>query len=268
MKNRIKLLTPVLFMLLSLFCSCSISDDEREEVSKILKIREGLLNQGKINSLEFLLTDDFENRKKYVEQLQYQHIYFTEYEYKMDSVDFVSYSAFPKSAEVRIKYNLLFRIPDSVGANVWISRVEKLKLKREKIGWKIASIADEKESGQKVDAQTTHDIFKTLDARVMAYGNGDYELFRTLFSNDFKKREKYLQEFKENSEAFGSMIFKINGRRLIYFSEENKEARVVQSYDMILKMKESEKAQKIEKQKEIITLKKSPDGEWLIAGLN
>lgn len=268
MKNRIKLLIPAFFILLSLICGCSIPDAEREEVTKILKIREGLLNQGKINSLDLLLTDDFENRKKYVEQLQYQQIYFTEYEYKMDNVDFVSYSAFPKSAEVKIKYNISFRNPGSVGATVWLARVEKMKLKREKIGWKIASIADEKESGQKVDAQTTHDIFKTLDARVMAYGNGDTELFKTLFSDDFKKREKYIQEFRENVEAFGSMIFKINGRRLIYFSEENNEARVIQSYDMILNLKEGGEAQKIEKQKELVTLKKSPAGEWLITGLN
>ena len=78
MKNRMKLLIPAFFILLSLICGCSIPDAEREEVTKILKIREGLLNQGKINSLDLLLTDDFENRKKYVEQLQYQQIYFTE----------------------------------------------------------------------------------------------------------------------------------------------------------------------------------------------
>lgn len=268
MKNRLKPIIPIFFVLLSLFCGCSISENEREEVTKILKIREGLLNQGKINSLDLLLTDDYENRKKYVEQLQFQQIYFTEYEYKIDSIDFVSYSAFPKSAVVRIRYNLSFRNPDSVGATVWLSRVENVKLKKEKIGWKIASITDEKESGQKVDAQTTHDIFKTLDARVMAYGNGDLELFKTLISDEFKKKDKYLDEFKKNSETFSSMIFKINGRRLIYFSEENKEARVVQSYDMILNIKDGGVAQKIEKQKEIITLKKSPDGEWLITGLN
>lgn len=267
--NKINKLSKwLLLVALFAFVGCSMPETERKDALKIIEIREGLLNEGKANTLAVLLTDDFNDRKNYIDQIKYQQFYFTEYLYSINSVDFLSCNPFTKNAEVLINFDLYFKIPDDPAATVWLGREEKVGMRKENIGWKISAVSEVKESGKKMIPQLVHDIYYPLDSRKTAITSGDVSLFETLIHPDFTSRSELIDDFRKNSEVFSEINYALKDRRVLSVSSDEKNAEVLQKYDLFFKTKEGDISEKLENQQEIISLKKDADGLWkIVSGL-
>jgi len=246
------------------FISCDISTEEQAEAAKILSIREDLLNKGDIKSFSILLTDDYPDRANYLDQLIYQRQYFSRYSYDINSMEILSVSPFKSTVQMLVDYDISFKNPDDPAETFWLGRKEEAILKKEDIGWKIALIKEIKNTGRKIDPQTVHDIFFALDTRKTALNNGDIELFKTVIDEKYPKRDQLIEDFKKNSEAFINVNYGLSGRKFQYISEKLDEARVIQYFDLVFNIKGFDKSEKIEDQREIISLKRSGDNIWKI----
>ena len=200
--NKISVLFFIALASAFLFSSCSLPENEKKDVLKILEIREDLFNSGKVNKMAALLTDDFPDRKEYLDQLKYRNFYFTEYDYAINSIDFLSYNLLTKKTVAMVNFDLSFKVPESPADTVFLGRIEKVTLKKEEIGWKIAAIEEISDSGKKIEPQLVYDIFHPLDSRKIAISNGDFPLFESVIHPDFASREEFLSDFKKNSEFF------------------------------------------------------------------
>ena len=263
--SKINTIIFAMFVSLLLLTACSLPGAEEKEALKILEIRENLINAGQINKLALLLTDTFPNRKEYLDQLKYRNFYFTEYDYRINSVKFNSYNFLTKKADALIDFDLSFKLPEDAAATVFLGRCEEVTLVKEKIGWKIEKIEEVKESGRKIAPQIVHDIFHTLEARKNALSNNDFQLFESLIHKDFASREELLSDFKKNAEVF-EINYNPKSRKLISVSTDGTNAEVVQYFDLFFKTKDGEMSEKLENQKEVISLRKTADGTWKIIG--
>ena len=261
MMNKISCLFLTILVLLLIFTGCSLPEEEKKDALKILEIREDLSNKGQTNKLSVILTDTFPNRKEYLDQLKYRHFYFTEYDYSINSINFISYNPLMKKAVAQIDFDLLFKTPEDPAATLFLGRVEKVTLRKEKIGWKIDNIEEIKDSGRKIAPQLVHDIFYPLDTRKIALSNNDLQLFESVIHADFASREELLSDFKENAEVFSDINYALKGRKLLSVSTDEKTAEVIQYFDLAFKTKEGGISEKLENQQEVISLKKSDDVE-------
>ena len=264
--NKAGLLFFAIFVSAFFFTGCSMPEEDKKDVLKILEIREDLSNKGQTNKLEVLLTDDFPNRKEYLDQLKYRNFYFTEYDYSINSINFVSYNPLTKKATTLVDFDLTFKVPEDPAATMLLGRLEKVILSKEKIGWKIAEIEEVKDSGRKIAPQLVHDIFYPLDTRKTALSNNDYELFESVIHHDLASRDELLADFRQNGEVFSEINYALKGRKLLSVSTDEKNAEVIQYFDLAFKTKEGGISEKLENQKEVVSLKKSDDGTWKIIG--
>lgn len=253
-----------LIMTVSIFYGCTLSTDEKAEAAKILEIREDLLNKGDINALELLFTDDFPDRKNYLDQLQYQRQYFQNFLFDMNSISIVSASNISKKMKVVSDYDISYKSPEDIAEIFWLGRKEEIVLVKENIGWKIADIKEIKNTGRKIDPQTVHGIFFALDTRKTALNNGDHELFETVIGENYPDREELIDDFKKNANAFININYGLKSRKFQYVSEKMDEARVIQFFDLVFNIKGLDSVEKVEDQKELISLKKMPDNTWKI----
>lgn len=266
MINKNSILLFLVFLSALVFSGCSLPDEEKKDVLKILEIREDLTNKGQTNKLAVIFTDSFPNRKEYLDQLKYRHFYFTEYEYAVNSINFTSYNPLTKKAAALVDFDILFKTQEDPAATMLLGRIEKVTLLKEKIGWKIDNIEEIKDSGRKIAPQTVHDIFYPLDTRKIALSNNDFQLFESVIHKDFSAREELLSDFKENAEVFSEINYALKGRKLLSLSTDEKNAEVIQYFDLAFKTKEGGISEKLENQQEIISLKKADDGSWKIVG--
>ena len=267
MMNKINLLS-LFFVAFAIFVSsgCTLSESEEKDALKIIEIREDLTNKGKTSSLAVIFSDDFPNRKEFLNQEKYRHFYFTEYDYKINSIKFLSYNPLTKKTAALINFDLIFKTKEDPAPAVWIGRNEKVTLVKEKIGWKIADIEEIKDSGRKVAPQTVHDIFYPLDARKTAISNGDLALFESVIHPNFADRAGLIEDFKKNAEVFSEINYSLRGRELSNISSDGTNAEIIQYFDLAFKTREGNLSEKIENQKEAISLKKTADGNWKIIG--
>ena len=63
MMNKISVLFLMILAAALLFTGCSLPEDEKKDVLKILEIREDLSNKGQTNKLAVIFTDNFPNKK-------------------------------------------------------------------------------------------------------------------------------------------------------------------------------------------------------------
>lgn len=265
MSNRsICVFFAVIAVFMIFLSSCSLPESEMPEIMKILEIREAKLNAGDINSVDLLLTGSFPDRENYINQLNLQQQYFLKYSHSTNSTKVISSSMFPKKIEMEVDYDLYYKAPEDVSETYFIGRKETVELVKEQIGWKIADIKEVSDAGRKINSQVVHDIFFTLDTRKTALNNGDVELFSTIIDQSYKGRAELLDNFKKNAEAFINVNYALNGRDFQYISPSMNEARVVQYYNLIFKVKGLDTTEKVEDQKEIISLKKNSNGSWTI----
>ncbi len=181
-------------------------------------------------------------------------------------MNLASYNPLTRKVNALVDFDLTFKTPEDPAATLLLGRLEKVVLVKEKIGWKIDSIEEEKESGRKIGPQLVHDIFFPLDTRKIALSNNDYELFESVIHPDFASKEELLSDFRQNSEVFSEINYALRGRRLVSVSNDGKNAEVIQYFDLAFKTKEGGISEKLENQKEVISLKKSDDGTWKIIG--
>ena len=266
MTNKIIVLFLTILAAALLFTGCSLPEEEKKDVLKILEIREELSNKGQTNKLAVIMTDTFPNKKEYLDQLKYRHFYFTEYDYAINSINFTTYNPLTKKAVAQIDFDLSFKTHEDPAATVFLGRLEKVTLLKEKIGWKIDDIEEIKDSGRKIAPQLVHDIFHPLDTRKIALSNKDFQLFEGIVHKDFNAKDELLSDFKKNAEVFSDINYALKGRKLLSVSTDEKNAEVVQYFDLAFKTKEGGISEKLENQKEIISLKKSDDGTWKIVG--
>jgi hypothetical protein len=264
--SKISLLFFAALVFSLVFTGCSLPEEEKKDVLKILEIRESLSNNGQTNKLAILLTDDFPNRKEYLDQLKYRNFYFTEYDYSINSINFTSYNPLTKKAVALVDFDLTFKLPEDPAPTLLLGRVENVILIKQKIGWKIDNIEEIKDSGRKISPQLVHDIFYPLDTRKTALSNNDFQLFESVIHPDFVSRNELLSDFKENAEVFSDINYALKGRKLISVSTDEKNAEVIQYFDLAFKTKEGGVSEKLENQKEVVSLKKSDDGTWKIIG--
>lgn len=264
--NKINILSFVILLSVFVFPGCSMPESEQKDALKILEIREDLANKGLTNKLALLLTDDFPNRKEYLDQLKYRHFYFTEYEYTINSIKFTSYNPLTKKASALIDFDLSFKTTEDPAAAMLLGRLEKVTMLKEKIGWKIDNIEELKDSGRKIAPQLVHDIFYPLDTRKTALSNNDYPLFESVIHADFASRDELLSDFRQNSEVFSEINYALKGRKLLSLSTDETNAEVMQYFDLAFKTKEGGISEKLENQQEVISLKKADDGNWKIVG--
>lgn len=266
MTNKIRVLFLTILAAALLFTGCSLPEEEKKDVLKILEIREDLSNKGQTNKLAVIFTDNFPNKKEYLDQLKYRHFYFTEYDYTINSINFTTYNPLTKKAVAQIDFDLSFKTHEDPAATVFLGRLEKVTLLKEKIGWKIDDIEEIKDSGRKIAPQLVHDIFHPLETRKIALSNKDFQLFEGIVHKDFNAKDELLSDFKKNAEVFSDINYALKGRKLLSVSTDEKNAEVVQYFDLGFKTKEGGISEKLENQKEIISLKKSDDGTWKIVG--
>ena len=266
MTNKIRVLFLTILAAALLFTGCSLPEEEKKDVLKILEIREDLSNKGQTNKLAVIFTDNFPNKKEYLDQLKYRHFYFTEYDYTINSINFTTYNPLTKKAVAQIDFDLSFKTHEDPAATVFLGRLEKVTLLKEKIGWKIDDIEEIKDSGRKIAPQLVHDIFHPLDTRKIALSNKDFQLFEGIVHKDFNAKDELLSDFKKNAEVFSDINYALKGRKLLSVSTDEKNAEVVQYFDLAFKTKEGGISEKLENQQEVISLKKSDDGTWKIVG--
>lgn len=264
MKRSSSVFFLILFAVSGFISSCGLSQDRKAEMVKILEIREDLLNKGDVRSLEVLMTEDFPDKKEYLDQMTYRYQYFLKFSYDMNTIDILSSSVLGNRAHLMLSYDLSFRNPDDVAETFWLDRKEDVIMVKEKIGWKIADIKEMKNTGRKIDPQTVHDIFFALDTRKTALNNGDNELFSTVIWEKYPDREKLVDNFKKNASAFINVNYGLKSRRFQYVSPSMDEARVIQYFDLVFNIKGLDSVEKIEDQSELISLKKMPDNTWKI----
>nr|HQI05904.1 hypothetical protein [bacterium] len=190
MQNRCSAIILFFSLIAGIFSSCNLSQDQKANIVKILEIRESLVNSGDVKSLEVLMTEDFPDKKEYLDQMTYRYQYFLKFSYDMNTIDILSSSVLGNRAHLMLSYDLSFRNPDDVAETFWLDRKEDVIMVKEKIGWKIADIKEMKNTGRKIDPQTVHDIFFALDTRKTALNNGDNELFSTVIWEKYPDREK------------------------------------------------------------------------------
>ena len=251
-----------------LFSSCTISQSDRENIQKVVEIRDSLLNKGDIKSLGAFLTSDFPEKNDYLKQLNMQHFYITDYAYRIRMIKPGEAESFGRKSVYRIEYNLTFKMPEDKAPVVFMNRAEKITFAKEDLGWQISNIEEIKDSGTKIDAQTVYDVFFALDTRKAALLAKDSELFETIISKKYKGREKLIDDFKKNHEAFSQITYKLNARDFEDISKDKKIAKIVQFYDLGFKMEGTKELTEIKDQKEIITLEKEDDGWKIVGGLN
>ena len=203
---------------------------------------------------------------EYLDQLKYRHFYFTEYEYEINSINFTSYNPLTKKADALVNFDLTFKLPEDPAATILLDRLEKVTLLKEKIGWKIDNIEEVKDSGRKIAPQLVNDIFHALEARKNAISSGDFQLFESVVHPDFASRNELLSDFRKNAEVFSDINYGLKSRKLLSVSADEKNAEVLQYFDLSFKTKDGNVSEKIENQKEVISLKKSDDGTWKIIG--
>lgn len=266
MMNKISVLFLTILAAALLFTGCSLPEEEKKDVLKILEIREDLSNKGQTNKLAVIMTDTFPNKKEYLDQLKYRHFYFTEYDYAINSINFTTYNPIAKKAAALIDFDLTFKTHEDPAATLLLGRIEKVTLLKEKIGWKIDNIEEIKDSGRKIAPQLVHDIFHPLDTRKIALSNNDFQLFESVIHPDFASRNELLSDFKENAEVFSDINYALKGRKLLSVSTDEKNAEVIQYFDLAFKTKEGGISEKLENQQEVISLKKTDDGTWKIVG--
>lgn len=266
MMNKIRQLILIVFAVSLVFTGCSMPENEKRDALKILEIREDLSNKGMTNKLAVILTDTFPDRKEYLDQLKYRHFYFTEYEYEINSINFTSYNPLTKKADALVNFDLTFKLPEDPAATILLDRLEKVTLLKEKIGWKIDNIEEVKDSGRKIAPQLVNDIFHALEARKNAISSGDFQLFESVVHPDFASRNELLSDFRKNAEVFSDINYGLKSRKLLSVSADEKNAEVLQYFDLSFKTKDGNVSEKIENQKEVISLKKSDDGTWKIIG--
>lgn len=264
MSNRLSIVCLVFFVFLFVFAGCSLSDDEKADVIKILEIREELLNKGDVKSLRVLLAENFPERTTYLNQIQYQQQYFSRFSYDLNTIDFLPSLNFFKKAVVKIDYDISYKDPNEVAEVFWLDRKEEVVLVKEKIGWKIAEIKEDKDSGRKIDSKTVHNIFSALETRQSALNNGDFELFETVIDISYPEREVLLENFKKNLLAFTNVNYGLKGREFQYISQNKDEARVVQFFDLVFNIKGLDQMEKVQDQREIISVKLNKNGLWQI----
>ncbi|HPA57277.1 MAG TPA: hypothetical protein PLX56_00325 [bacterium] len=264
MQNRCSAIILFFSLIAGIFSSCNLSQDQKANIVKILEIRESLVNSGDVKSLEVLMTEDFPDKKEYLDQMTYRYQYFLKFSYDMNTIDILSSSVLGNRAHLMLSYDLSFRNPDDVAETFWLDRKEDVIMVKEKIGWKIADIKEMKNTGRKIDPQTVHDIFFALDTRKTALNNGDHELFSTIIWEKYPDREKLVDNFKKNASAFINVNYGLKNRKFQYVSPSMDEARVIQYFDLVFNIKGFDAAEKIEDQSELISLKKMPDNTWKI----
>ena len=264
--NKNGILFFLVFLSSLVFYGCSLPEEEKKDALKILEIMEDLSNKGQTNKLAVIFTDSFPNRKEYLDQLKYRHFYFTEYDYSINSINFTSYNPLTKKAMALVDFDLSFKTPEDPAATLLLGRLEKITLVKEKIGWKIDNIEEIKDSGRKIAPQIVHDIFYPLDTRKIALSNKDFQLFESVIHADFASREELLSDFRQNTEVFSEINYALKGRKLLSVSADEKNAEVIQYFDLAFKTKEGGISEKLENQQEIISLKKADDGSWKIVG--
>lgn len=258
----------VVFLASFLFSACSISNEDRENIQKVIEIRDSLLNKGDIKSFGALLTADFPKKNDYLKQLNMQHFYLTAYAYRIRTIKPGEAEFFGKKSVYKIEYNLTFKSPDDKAETVFINRIENLTFKKENIGWMIVDIEEIKDSGEKVDPQTVYDVFFALDTRKAALLAKDSELFKIIISQKYEGRDKLIDDFKKNHEAFSQITYKLNARDFESISKDRKTAKVVQFYDLGFKIEGTKELTEVKDQKEIITLEKENKGWMIVGGLN
>jgi len=251
-----------------LFSACSISNEDRKDIQKIIEIRDSLLNKGDIKSISALLTPDFPNKQEYVKKLNIQHFYISNFAYRIRKIIPGKAKSFGKESVYDIEYNLTFSTPDDLAPTIFINRAEKITFRKEEIGWMIADIEEIKNSGEKVDPQTVYDIFFALDTRKSALLAKDTELFKTIISQKYKGRDKLIEDFQKNHKAFSQITYKLNARDLEKISKDRKIVKVVQFYDLGFMADGIKGLTEVKDQKEIITLEKESKGWMIVDGLN
>lgn len=267
LKVKVRVLWIVLFASI-LFSACTISQEDRESIQKVIEIRDSLLNKGDIKSLGAFLTTDFPKKKEYLKQLNMQHFYLTDYAYRIRMIKPGEAESFGKKSVYRIEYNLTFKMPEDKAPVVFMNRAEKIAFVKEKIGWQISNIEEITDSGTKIDSQTVYDVFFALDTRKAALLAKDVELFETIISKKYKGRDKLIDDFKKNHEAFSRITYKLNARDFENISKDQKIAKVVQFYDLGFRIEGLKELNEMKDQKEIITLEKEEDGWKITGGLN
>ena len=95
-----------------LFSACTVSQEDRESIQKVIEIRDSLLNKGDIKSLGAFLSSDFPQKTEYLKQLNMQHFYLTDYAYRIRMIKPGEAESFGKKSVYRIEYNLTFKMPD------------------------------------------------------------------------------------------------------------------------------------------------------------
>lgn len=259
----------LVFLSALFFSACTISEKDRENIQKVIEIRESLLNKGDIiKSYGALLSADFPEKKKYLQQLNMQHLYFTDYAYRIRTIKPGEAESFGRKSVYTIEYNLTFKSPEDKAETVFINRIEKLTFKQDDIGWRITGVEEMKDSGTKVEPDTVYGIYYALDTRKSALLAKDAELFKTIISDKYKEREKLIDDFKKNQEAFSQITYTLNARDIDSISKDHKTAKVVQFYDLGFRIKGQKDLTEMKGQKEIITLEKEGDVWKVTAGLN
>lgn len=258
----------VLFFAL-FFSACTISEEDRKSIHKVIEIRESLLNKGDIiKSYGALLTADFPKKSEYLKQLNMQHFYLSNYSYLIRTVKPGDSQSLGKKSVYTVEYNLTYKLPDDKAETVYLNRVEKLTFKKDDIGWRIAAVEEDKNSGTKIKPDTVYGIYYALDTRKSALLAKDTELFETIISDKYKGRKKLIDNFKKNQEAFSQITYTLKGREMDNISKDRKKVEVIQFYDLGFRIKGKEDLTEVKDQKEIITLEREGEVWKVTAGLN
>ena len=265
--GRVVIFLAVLFSSL-FFSACTISDEDRENIQKVIEIRESLLNKGDIKSLGAFLTADFPKKNDYLKQLNMQHFYFTDFAYRIRPIKPGEAESMGKKSVYRIEYNLTYRSPEDKAATAFINRIENVTFKKDDVGWRIADVEEVKDSGTKIEPDTVYGIFFALDTRKSALLAKDAELFKTVISEKYKERDTLIENFKKNQEAFSQITYNLKARDFESISKDRKTAKVVQFYDLGFRIEGTKELTEVKDQKEIITLEKEGDVWKITDGLN
>jgi hypothetical protein len=253
------------FVVSAFFSSCTISENDRTEIIKIIELRENAMNSGDIESYRALLSDSFSDIKDHMDQVKLRNQYLKGFVYIFTTTQVVGVSGFGKKADIDVEFYLTYKRPEDVAPYVWIDRAETISFAKDKIGWRITGVKEIKNTGIMIKPEVVQEIFHALDTRISALNNGDVDLLKTVLSENYPDREGVISNFAANSEVFSDINYELQDRKFLFISGNRDEARLEQVYSLSFKIKETEGFENFKNQKEIISLKKDPQKSiWVI----
>lgn len=258
----------LLLLLLMSVTGCSISDEDREEINALADIYYKTRNTRDKKSLDYLLSPQWDERKKHIKQFKLQTNYFSDIRF-FENWRRIEDSLNPFSpVNMKTSYNIIYIAPEKQTPVMKYNCIKELSFSKPSKQWKISDVKKHTDNCETVPPSEVQKIFHALATRTVAMNNADAALFETIIAPDYPLRNKIIKNNRKNLETFKTINHSVKIRELVSYNSSRKIVKIRQQYDLIFQLPGQEEPQKMTGKKETLTLKRYQDGWKIIDGLD